>query len=284
MRPGLAVGPATLAACLALLLPADSDAQQVEGRVVDADDGSPVGGATITLADPAGTPLRRVVADDRGHFWLWHTEAGRFLLSAQRIGYAQVSGQPVQVDSAEVVQVLIRMRPEAVPVEPLRVVARREVKRFTPDEFYDRMSRFADRGTFITREEIELSGARLPSLAVSRAPGTWVRPAGRSGFTNSISLASYGRLCSPAIYLDGRRLQPWETLDEVVMVDRLEGIEVYRGYFRPGTYFQDLENWGCGYVLAWTKRDPDPRYAFSWKRTIMFGVIGGLLFGITSLF
>ena len=67
------------------------------------------------------------------------------------------------------------------------------------------------------------------------------------------------------------------------MVDRIEGIEVYRGNFRPGTY-SNFGGWGCGMILVWTKTEYDPRFAFSWERTILFGVIGGLLFGLTALF
>lgn len=268
---------------VALLLPVASAAQQVQGRVLNDDDGSPVAGATVTLADSTGEVIRRVVADDEGRFWVWHDQAGRFRLSAERIGYAPVEGQAVRMDTAEVVEVEIRMRPEAVPVEPLRVVARREIERWTPDEFYDRMGRFGDRGSFLTGEDIEATGARLPSLAISWAPGTLVRSSGRSVFNNTISLITYGQVCQPLIYLNGRELPSWATLDDFVMVDRIEGIEIYRGHFTPDTY-SNFDAWGCGMILVWTKTEYDPRFAFNWERTIMFGVLGGLLFGLTSLF
>ena len=277
MRPLLAV-------VLMTVLPAVAAGQQVQGRVFDADEETPVAGATVTLADSAGEVIRRVVADDEGRFWLWHDEAGRFRLSAERIGYATVEGQPVRLDADEVVEVEIRMQPEAVPVEPLRVLARREIERFTPDEFYDRMSRLEDKGYFMTREEIEATEARLPSLALEWAPGTWIQR-GR-GFTadHDVLLMSYGGICKPAIYLNGRELPAWGTIDDFVMVDRIEGIEIYRGNFVPDTYPRDPGSWGCGYILVWTKTEYDPRFAFSWERTILFGVLGGLLFGVTTIF
>lgn len=270
-------------AFLGVLAPALAAAQQVQGRVLDAGDMSPVAGATVTLADSTGGVIRQVVAGADGRFWLWYDRAGAYLLGAERIGYATVEGQPVRLDSTGVVEVELRMRPEAVPLEPLRVVARRDVKRFTPDEFYDRMSRLGDRGYFMTREEIERTGARLPSLALQWVPGTWVRPA-QLGEANTIALMSYGRICRPAIYLNGRPLPEWADLDDWVMVGRIEGIEVYRGHFIPRHYYHTDFSWGCGFVLVWTRTDYDPRFAFTWERTIMFGALGGLLLGVWSLF
>ncbi|MFO7892463.1 MAG: carboxypeptidase-like regulatory domain-containing protein [Longimicrobiales bacterium] len=281
-RPHVAVGVLSLLSLLSL--PALAPGQQVQGRVIDDAEETPVAGATVALEDSTGRVIRRVVVDAQGIFWIWHTEAGAFRLSAKRIGYATVAGQPFRLDSAHVVEVEIRMRPRAVPVEPLRVVARREIERFTPDEFYDRMSRLEDRGSFLTRQDIEDSRARLPSLAVAWVPGTWVEPSGRSAFTNTVNLASYGKLCSPAVYLNGRELPDWAALDDFVMVDRIEGIEIYRGNSVPDTYARDPDSWGCGMILVWTKTEHDPRFAFNWERTIMFGVLGGLLFGLTSLF
>lgn len=275
--------PFALFVLVGLLLPAAAAGQQVQGRVIDDAEETPVAGATVALEDSTGRVIRRVVVDDQGTFWIWHTEAGDFRLSAKRIGYATVAAQPVRLDSAHVVEVEIRMRPRAVPVEPLRVVARREIEPFTPDEFYDRMSRLEDRGSFLTREDIEDSGARLPSLAVAWVPGTWVQPSGRSAFSNTINLVSYGEICTPKVFLNGRELPDWATLDDFVLVDRIEGIEIYRGHFVPDTY-ANFDAWGCGMILVWTKTDYDPRFAFSWERTIMFGVLGGLLFGLTSLF
>jgi hypothetical protein len=267
---------------LGLLVPTSAAAQQIQGRVLDRED-QPVPGATVTLEDSTGEVLRSVVADDGGRFWLWHTEAGDFRLSAERIGYAPVLGQPVRLEPGEVVRVELRMEPQAVPLEPLRVLTRREVTRYTPDEFYDRMGRLDDRGSFVTRDEIDDSGARLPSSVVASVAGTWVEPGGRSRFTNTIQLMSYGRVCTPKIFLNGHPLPDGTTLDDAVMVDRIEGVEIYRGQFVPAGYHHDPATAGCGVVLVWTRPEPDPRFAFSWSRTILFGVLGGLLFGVTSL-
>ncbi len=265
-----------------LALPTVTAVQQVQGRVLDRE-GEPVAGATVVLEDSTGAVLRSVVADDGGRFWLWHAEPGEYRLSAERIGYAPVMGQPVQLDPGQVVRVELRMEPQAVPLEPLRVLTRREVTRYTPDEFYDRMGRLEDRGSFVTRDEIDDSGARLPSSVVASVAGTWVEPSGRSRFTNTIRLMSYGRPCTPKIFMNGYPLPDGTQLDDVVMVDRIEGIEIYRGQFVPAGYHHDPDTAGCGVVLVWTRSEPDPRFAFSWERTILFGVLGGLLFGVTSL-
>lgn len=276
MRPRLAVPVAFLTLWA---LPAALAGQQVQGRVMDDDNGLPVAGATVTLKDSTGQVLRRGLTGDLGQFWLWHTEAGVFTLSVERLGYAPVVNEPVRLTDEEVVEVEIHMQPEAVPVEPLRVVTRRHIERFTADEFYDRMSRLSDRGSFMTRERIEETGASLPSLAIQWAPGTYVVPSG-DPFVWNVQMLSYGGRCAPPVYVDGRRLPRWARLDEWVMIDRIEGIEVYRGHFVPGTYPREPESWGCGAILVWTKPGADPRFAFTWRRTALFAVLGGLVMGL----
>lgn len=273
----------TLVTIVLAVTPAAVAGQQVQGRVVDHGSGAAVPGAAVALEDSTGQVLRRVLADEGGAFWLWHTEPGEFLLSAERIGYAPVTDQTVRLDSGQVVRVELRMEPQAVPVEPLRVLARREVTRYTADEFYDRMGRLADKGRFVTRDEIEASGVGLPSKVIERVPGTWIQRTGRSVADNTITLMNYGGVCRPKIYLNGRELPDWSNLDEAVMVDRIEGIEIYRGHFVPAGYHHDWATWGCGFILVWTKPEPDPRFAFSWERTILFGVLGGLAVGVGAL-
>ncbi len=260
-----------------------ASAQTLQGRIVEhGDKDSPVSGATVTLADTAGEPLRAVVADSAGRFWLWHAEPGAYRLTIERLGYATVAGQPVRLVADSVVELEIGLQPEAVAVDPIRVVTSRRVRRYTADEFYDRMGRLADRGSFVTKDEIAAMGVGLPSEVIRRLAGTWVEKSGRSTVVNSISLVSYGRRCSPAIYLDGRELKDGRVLDEAIMVDRIEGIEIYRGNFVPDGYFRDIDSWGCGFILAWTKQEPDPRFAFSWGRTLLFAALGGLVWALSS--
>lgn len=273
--------PVALAAVL--LLPAAAAAQTIQGRVLDDREESPVQGATVTLADTTGQVLRRTYTDVNGSFWLWSTAVGLHHLSVEALGYASVDGRPVRLDSARVVQAELRLRPDAVPLEPLRVMARRDVERFTPDEFYDRMSRLADRGSFITRDEIEASGVRSVSEVIGRAPGTSVRPRGESVFTHTVYLLSYGRECRPVVFLDGRPL-PEGNIDDWVGIDGIEGIEVYRGGFVPDTYTRDADNLECGVILIWRRADAQERFTPSWDRTLLFGVLGAVLLGATLLF
>lgn len=264
---------------LALLLPVAAAAQQVDGRVVDDADESPVAGAMVTLKNDAGAVLRRVVADDAGQFRLHHHMAGGFRLTVERIGYAAVADHPIRLDSAGVVEVEVRMRPQAVVVGPLRVLARREVARRTVDEFYERMDRLADRGHFMTREDIEASNATLPSMALAFAPSTWIR-----GSKGGIELMNYGRACTPAIYLNGLPLPTGFTLNDAVMVDRIEGVEIYRGYFVPETFATTFEGAGCGMILVWSNTEPDPRFLPTWGRLLGFGILGGAVLGLGFLF
>lgn len=272
---------AALAAALAAP-PATAAAQAVTGRVLDGEDrGEGIGGAIVALVDSTGAVVRRVLADSAGGFWIWAERPGTYRLTASRIGYAELGVPGLELERGVVHELEIVLRAEAVELEPVDVVVRREVRRFTVDEFYDRMARMTARGRghFITRSDIENSNAQIASHLLRDAPGVLTEWAG-SALSMNISLISYGKVCAPAILLDGRPLPGGATLDEWITVDNIEGIEVYRGYFQPDTY---RGTWGCGLIMVWTRPNHSgPR--FTWTRTFFFlGLVGVIAYGIPAL-
>jgi len=250
--------------------------QSIHGRVLVLGDTTGVSGADLTLTDSTGLLLARVQTNTVGEFRLPAPGAGRFQVSASRIGFSEVSAV-VLVREQEAVEVELRMAEEAIPLEPIIVVARREIKKGTLDEFYDRMARMKQRGAgqFLTKEQLENRiSMRLP-LLLQTLPGVWLDFSGQS-----IQLlnpgASEGIFCRPEYFLDGRPMLGGYR--EIHVLD-LEGVEVYRGFSEsvPG-YFPDR----CGQIFLWRK--PDWGNPFSIGRVFLALGMLGLGVGIAALF
>ena len=69
---------------MALNLPRD---RGIGGRVVDAQTGQPLPGATVTLLNPREQRVGRAVTDAQGEFQLRISEPNGYSLRAERVGY-----------------------------------------------------------------------------------------------------------------------------------------------------------------------------------------------------
>jgi hypothetical protein len=170
------------------------------------------------------------------------------------------------------------MAEEAIPLEPIVVVARREIRQGTLDEFYDRMARMKQKGVgqFLTLEQIEARiSLRLPYL-LQTIPGVWYWGGGGLSVSLLNSRALGGVFCSPEYYLDGRPMLGG--LREIATID-LEGVEVYRGYSEAlHGYFPDA----CGTIFLWRKKDwGNP---FSGGRVLLALALVSVCLGLAALF
>lgn len=270
---------ATLALLQGFASWSDVHAQTVHGRVLEEGEVErAIPGVEMLLEDSTGGVVARVLADSAGSFWLSAATAGWYTIRATRMGYSVVAEDSVHLPEHHVVEVELHMAPRAVELDPLRVVARRPVRRFTSDEFYDRMGRLKGRGEFVTRERIDEIGALIPSQILRLVPGTTIEAVGAGGFTGAgaftqaVFLRAFGRKCQPTIYLDGHEVRG-QRLDDVVSVEEIEGIEVYRAQSAPGTY---RASWGCGAILVWRRPHAQAEFAFSWGRFFLLAGIGGI--------
>jgi len=229
-----------------------------------------VEGAELSLIDSTGTSVLLVLSDSIGMFRIAAPKAGRYEVLAMRLGFASVRAE-VEVGEREIVEVELRMAEEAIPLEPILVVARREIRRGTLDEFYDRMGRNRQRGVgwFFDREDIEQrEDIRLPFL-LNSAPGVFLSEAGES-----VQMRSQGEFCAPQVFVDG-----FETSYRELQLMDLEGIEIYRGRWEhvDGYFPSD-----CGMIFLWRK--PDWGHPFSWGRVVIAGGLLALLIALGSLF
>lgn len=110
-------------ALLFMLLPHAASAQptgSIEGRVTDAETGTPVPGANVTLN---GTP-RGAATDSAGRFILESVEAGRYTVVATAIGYAPAS-RAVSLKPGETAAVTFRLNPAQYDLNEVVVSATR---------------------------------------------------------------------------------------------------------------------------------------------------------------
>jgi hypothetical protein len=220
--------------------------------------------------------VARVQADDAGAFRLPAPGPGSFLIHASRIGFSSIEVE-VRIEEREVVEVELRMAEEAIPLEPIVVVARREIRQGTLDEFYDRMARMRQNGVgqFLTREQIESrESLRLPYL-LQTIPGVWYWGTGLSVQLLNPGTGG-GTFCAPEFYLDGRPMLGG--LREIHAID-LEGVEVYRGYSEAlhGEFPNE-----CGTIFLWRRTDwGNP---FSWGRVFMAAGLVAVGLTVIALF
>jgi hypothetical protein len=90
-----------LLAALLATLPCALSAQGVTGTVVDAQSGAGIPGALVSLVTSDGATRARVLADRTGHFALRAPAAGRYVLRAERVGYAAANSPPLDLAAGE---------------------------------------------------------------------------------------------------------------------------------------------------------------------------------------
>lgn len=268
-------GGALLAILLLPFGPGRAACQSVHGHVLVEGDTVAVSGADLVLTDSAGSVVARVQATDAGEFRLPAPGPGRYRIQASRLGYATVSAD-VRLGDREVLEIELRMATEAIPLEPLVVVARRQIQQGTLDEFYDRMARMkqAGKGQFLTKEQLERRTSMPLPLLLQTLPGVWME--GSGGAVSLLNPSpSGGTFCTPEFYLDG--IPMLGGYREIHVLD-LEGVEVYRGYSEAiHGYFPSA----CGMIFLWRK--PDWGNPFSLGRLFLVIGLAAAAFGVGAL-
>ena len=253
-----------------LLWSSGASGQSIHGRVLVLGDTIGVSGADLTLTDSTGFLIARVQTNTIGEFRLPAPGAGPFQIRASRIGFSAVSAR-VMVREMEAVEVELRMAEEAIPLEPIIVVARREIRMGTLDEFYDRMARMKQRGAgqFLTKEQLENRISMSLPLLLQTLPGVWLDSSGQSIQLLNPS-ATRGTFCQPEYFLDGRPMLGGYR--EILVLD-LEGVEVYRGYSESvHGYFPNR----CGQIFLWRK----PDWGNPFNKGRLFLALGMLSLGV----
>jgi len=245
-----------------VLLSASGGAAQVivQGTVVNTDSVRLVG-ARVEVADSSGRARYSATTDSLGSFTIRMAapvRSTRLSFTAQMLGHRDVSAV-LNVEDRQVIDVVVTLDIDAIPIEPLRVTTRRRYTRTSRDEYFDRLDQVRRMGGGIIIDYDQLQrriGSPIPYIVAEHYPGM--------------------RNCPPAFFIDGLRAMGDDV--RTLSVTSLEGIEIYRSIAEVPVQYQNRAN--CGAVLIWTQvGDRGEGSPLSLRRVLMaLGLIGiGLL-------
>lgn len=241
----------------------------VAGRVVDAETGRPVDGATVRISGVAAAQ----VTDAKGGFAFSRVTPGVHRVSVEQIAYGTTT-DTLRLQPGTAVSVRFKVRQGAISLKPLVVTGRASAIATSIGGFYQRQ-RAGLGGVFLGPSYIRKHrGAELINL-LSSAPGvTLGSGGGGTGHEGFISLTRQrrigGKACFPLLFVDGHRLRyqvnsaqsskpsPFGNPNNMNLVPPgdIAAIEVYEGGGFIPAQFMD-EGASCGVVVVWTKRGED---------------------------
>lgn len=246
-------------------------AQSVKGVVRDAGSGTSVADASVVLLDRKGRVQRGTLTEPDGSFLLVAPEEGEYTVRVGAAGYATKDSPPLRLESDQVAELDVLL----ISTDPAG----------GPPGFQQRMQ--AGEGEFLTREDIENSGAHLFTELLRFTPGVTVVPLPNPAWRDSVleqeeqrrdfgsdftirlktQRAQAGfrhRLeasedCVPVLWVDGVW---WGPVDEAsergpdpkLIPSDLEAIELYNHPSSlPQQFNSGREAEECGVVVVWTR-------------------------------
>lgn len=239
----------TLLLLPALLLSApELAAQVIRGNLLDDETGKPIAAGTVTLLTRDSVPVTRISTDTAGAFLLAAARAGSYRLGGERLGYITIISVPLTLSARDTLDVEFRLSTRAVVLEPLVVTSKRRRSGRLAD--FDERARQRNFGTFITRADIEKRQPFTTTDMLRTVPGVQLIPRALGG-GHHVRI----RNCTPVVYIDGTPVRLLGmTIDDLMSVHSLEGIEVYRSPAEaPAEY--TVYNPGCGVILLWSRID-----------------------------
>ena len=188
-------------------------------------------------------------------------------------GFALASGQSIEVE--------VRLGVEAIPLEPIVVIARRSEGATPVAQFHRRMNDPARiGGYFLPADQIAERSVATPSSLVLGAPGMSLRLAGHAGGLDRNVIMTGN--CEARTFIDGVRVQQaaGASVDDLLSPDRIAGVEMYPQSLGAPPQYVDTQNPGCGVVLYWTK-EPEPTGEGGWNTSriaVGVGLVAGIIF------
>lgn len=223
-------------------------AQVIRGNLLDDETGKPIGSGTVTLLTRDSVPLTRIATDTAGGFLLSGSRPGSYRLGAERLGFITTISPPLTLSARDTLDVEFRLSTRAVVLEPLVVTSKR--RRAGPLADFDVRARQRRFGTFVTRTDIEQRQPFTTTDLLRTMPGVQLIPRALGG-GHHVRI----RNCAPVVYIDGVHVQLLGmTIDDLISVHSLEGIEVYRSLAEAPVEYT-VHNPGCGVILLWSRID-----------------------------
>ena len=237
--------------------------QLVLGRVLDDVTERPVPGAQVTLL-LADERLSATTVDDSGGFLLVTDRTGTLAVEVQALGY-RTHAQPVELITGDRIVVTLRVRPDAIPLEPLVVTSRSNLGR---NLFAHRRQEWG-RGIFLDPDAI--AGMKASHVGEYLSDLEDVRVSWGMGRTSSGAAEVLPRISTYMgsgclrymVDLLAVRPPPWDEDKDPWTLYPLDGVrpediaavEVYRYVGEAPPEIRQHATWGedlCGLVVLWT--------------------------------
>jgi len=269
-RPAI---PLVLAFALLAMLSAEGASAQtvIRGTLLDERTDLPVSQGLVSLLNETLRIVHSAQTDENGQFELRTSRDGWYTMRSQRQGYMNTASPRLELAAGDTIDVEFRISPDAVFLAPITVIA--TSRRWWEDEvsvalwsFYERMDHYQrlGQGRFYQREDLEPFDGMSVSQMLMTIPGVRLVHTDQ-GVPYPTLRAGTGilRPCQPEFFVDGVRV-PFrtpldeafdhsDTIDSIVMVNQLVGVEVYSGVAQVPGEFGGL-NSNCGVVAVWTSR------------------------------
>jgi hypothetical protein len=225
------------------------------GTVVDTGH-APLAGAEISVL---GAPSLRTLTSDSGTFRLGGLPVGSVVFSVRRLGFEPATFT-AQLKAGRTHRATLTLNPSAQRL-PVVSVADTLHKSHWLDVFDARRS--SQRGTFLTRSDIERRNSRNGTDLVRTIPGVRVTTGPQGNSDVSMTRAAGSAKCTPQLFVHG---VPYSGTMDDFAADDIEALEVYVGISEipaelarsspsnvPGR--RNMFATPCAAIVIWT-RDP----------------------------
>lgn len=266
MRNVLLLAHSAFLAALLLIGPSVSQAQVINGRVLEVGTDRPIVGASLRLYDDKGVTQAIAIADGSGTFTLRAPRAGQYRVRAERIGYATSTSVFFEVRSDPPMSMTVTLAPHGITLDTLRVTAESLVLEPGHSQFRRRCK--AETANCFSSARIARTGATRVSDVFESVSGFAVRSegalvaAGQRKYQPNDMSRQATRVRSPfgwgcfVILLDHHGRLTHQDLNEIDL-DDVAGIEIYASYREVPTELRQSffasQFWGCGVGIVWRK-------------------------------
>ena len=215
------------------------------GHVVDSS-GVGLPGAEITLNK---SDKVHAITGDSGEFRIIGLAPGTAVFNVRRIGFESASFTAVlKPGKVQRAKFSLTANAQALPTVAVSDTAN---KTHWLDEFGRRRS--VNRGTFITRDEIERKGARTGTDIIRSVAGVRLVPRrGGIGYQVLMTRGDGPRPCVPQMFVHN---MPYSGTLEDFAAEDIEALEVYTGTSEVPAELDKNGRGVCGAIVVWT-RDP----------------------------
>jgi hypothetical protein len=244
------------------VLSSEYGAQGVQGTLVESGSDAPIRAAVVTIRGLSGEVVASGETNDDGFFRLTMPAPGRYLLSAQALGYGTIDAAAVDVTLGNLSVLDVRMAADALELEPIVVTAEPRAFHLEMQGFYERQK--TGLGVFITPQILEERRPQRVSNLLFGVPGIRVAEpiGGRGGRVVYFRGGEGLSICWPMVYIDrhlvstgglgGAGAEP-TAVDDIVAASDVLAIEAFRGPAEIPPEFNG-PNAGCGVIVIWTRR------------------------------